>query len=1039
MFKSFGWLLFSIAFVVLTCFSALTAQEYVGGTLTQNTVYSPVLNPYIVVENLIVPEGVTLFIQPGTQLFFMVRVSIRVEGGTLIADGLAEQPILFDAQTENKWDGINYFISKTQFDDAGNYLNGNILRHVNIQQTTVSVVLSDSAILYADSINIENGDHGFSLHSGSSIVLSNSVIDQCSFGMSIKNSGSNSIKNCRISNCDIGIFFPSNNESRYNNISNNTITNNRIIGLFMNIGQSRVQFNRIAENSITYNDIGLYLGNGGEGDLGYNNILSNRIQFNRTGIKLSQDADTLRGNLIESNTTGLLLIKARRNSITNNIIQQNAQAGILLNEGSSFNQVLDNGIYANSTGIRVTHENFNYSANNQFKYNQLSDNMNEAFLFESGPQLPLEFNSITGTSDTNIIVNRFYADLQAPNNWFGTTDTAIIDSLIYDYFDHNEFGKVIYKPFLGNPDPHSPISKPLMVVKRLVGNQVLVDWHRNIEVDLAGYKVHYGPKTGNVFENTVNIGLDTLVLISGISLSDTVAVTAYDTDTTGYMDQFEGHESAYSYAFAGPWAGNDLILCQGETYTTSAATAVDVQYIRWTTSGDGSFVDPDKILTTYIPGFGDIMRGSVTLTIEQFLRHHVLTDNIVLIIMKLPAVNAGHDTLIYKDDIFYSTDATAANFDGLWWTSVGDGAFADSLSLITSYSPGQMDNAQGYVVLILNLTSFCGNISDSLTIEIVPACSINGRVLKNAMPEDNSVVVAIKTGTEGAKAMSTAYSNAEGLFGFNRLPVGNYLLYAVSDPQTDRYWAPTYYAESLHWQSAYQLPLNTNVYDIDIKLTSIADQLPEGEGAISGSFSYDGKAADEDSIYNKPWFDHSLSVNAPTIGDPAANHTVLLMNADTNRVFAWDLTNSVGGFSFSQLPYGRYRLWGEKAGYVNSVSPVITLAPGSSEMEGVLLSIHLKNIEVTLPPANYKPGNELLYPNPASSWLWINESVFGDLQQIEVRLTDVFGRQSKQVQIERTVGSAAEIDVSDLDQGIYVCFISGSNGFSASYKFVIVR
>ena len=44
----------------------LVAQEYVGGLISENTVYSPALNPYIVIEPLIVPEGVTLSIMPGT-------------------------------------------------------------------------------------------------------------------------------------------------------------------------------------------------------------------------------------------------------------------------------------------------------------------------------------------------------------------------------------------------------------------------------------------------------------------------------------------------------------------------------------------------------------------------------------------------------------------------------------------------------------------------------------------------------------------------------------------------------------------------------------------------------------------------------------------------------------------------------------------------------------------------------------------------------------------------------------------------------------
>ena len=54
--------------LILTGFRPLAAQEYVGVLITENTVYTPALNPYIVIESLIVPEGVTLTIMPGRQL-----------------------------------------------------------------------------------------------------------------------------------------------------------------------------------------------------------------------------------------------------------------------------------------------------------------------------------------------------------------------------------------------------------------------------------------------------------------------------------------------------------------------------------------------------------------------------------------------------------------------------------------------------------------------------------------------------------------------------------------------------------------------------------------------------------------------------------------------------------------------------------------------------------------------------------------------------------------------------------------------------------
>ena len=183
MIKSAGKFLTTLVFAIGFCFPQLSAQEYVGGLLSENAVYSPAFNPYIVVEPVIVPEGITLTIEPGTNLFFMISSSIKMEGGTLIAIGNSTLPIAMAAQTDKKWGGINFSGSKTQFDEDGNYLSGSILENVSIDMTTTGLVLSDTALILAWHLNIINSDYGVYLQSGSTLQLFNSTIDHCSYGM----------------------------------------------------------------------------------------------------------------------------------------------------------------------------------------------------------------------------------------------------------------------------------------------------------------------------------------------------------------------------------------------------------------------------------------------------------------------------------------------------------------------------------------------------------------------------------------------------------------------------------------------------------------------------------------------------------------------------------------------------------------------------------------------------------------------------------------------------------------------------------------
>lgn len=1013
----------------------LVAQEYVGGLISENTVYSPALNPYIVIEPLIVPEGVTLSIMPGTELYFMIRTSLRLEGGTLLAEGTPENQILFDAhnpsgEADKKWDGINLFVSRTIVDDEGNYLSGNLLRYALIRQTTTALVLSDTALIHAPDIQIMNSDYGVYLQSGASLVLKNSIIDACSYGMYIKNSGDNIISGCQVTNCDIGIFFPSNNISRNNRITDNNLSFNRNIALFMSIGQGNIQHNLISGNTVAFNNIGLHIGNGGNNDPGLNSISNNIIRNNDIGLKLSQDADTIRDNLIELNETGLMLSKAAISSIEGNTIRQNTGWGMLMTDGSNNNLITGNNIYDNAAGIRVTHKDFKYSVNNRFEYNMVSGNAEEAFLFEAGPQLGIHNNSIQGVRDTAVFVNRFETDLHAEGNYWFTNDTLVIDSLIFDVYDQPVLGEVIYKPFLYQPDPVAPVSRPRMVVKRQVGPDVLVNWLPNSESDLAGYKVYYGLNPDGSFSQIADAGSDTLFVISAYDLAETIAVTAYDTDADGIRDQVEGHESAYSYAVAGPWAGGDASICEDTYFVTGSATAIDYQHLFWETDGDGAFVNPQALSTRYVPGPADIAAGSVNLTLGIVNADYTLYDRMLLTIMGQPSVFAGNDTVVSPESGYYSSAATASDYNGLLWTTSGDGTFDNPAQLLTHYSPGSSDLEAGSVILTLYLQSECGDINDELLLTVKPAFSISGRLLYESGPVAGGVVLAMNREEAGTRAVALAQSAEDGKFIFNELPAGSYYLFALGEPSLYAGFVPSYYASGSFWQPAYLLPLDADVYDVDIRLEGLTNTVPSGAGSISGTCTYPGDAGRDADIYNESWFDPA-GPPATTPGYlPAPNHVVYLMNPSLTRIIRWALSDMEGNFNFESLPFGTYRLWGEKAGYTNALSPLITLSPLHPDAEDVVMSVNNQKISIQVPDPG-KDGEDIpfLYPNPAGERVWVNLPWSESPVRYEVELYSSTGQKVLTASFTSGFsGANSFLDVSGLAAGIYPCLLKDESG-----------
>jgi len=102
-----------ILVLVLTFSSNIFAIE-VGGHLTEDTIWSPANNPYVVVDDVIVDEGVTLTILPGTEIKFNSTLLMNsddfdnfiyyngsniaknlIVNGNVIAEGTEDDPIIF--------------------------------------------------------------------------------------------------------------------------------------------------------------------------------------------------------------------------------------------------------------------------------------------------------------------------------------------------------------------------------------------------------------------------------------------------------------------------------------------------------------------------------------------------------------------------------------------------------------------------------------------------------------------------------------------------------------------------------------------------------------------------------------------------------------------------------------------------------------------------------------------------------------------------------------------------------------------------------
>lgn len=99
--------IFSCALVALT--ANLFAQTYVSGGIFSNTTWSVANSPFIVTENIVVFQDVTLAIEPGVVIKFNNGKGMELRG-KLIAIGTAANPIKFTSNSptpaQSLWNGI---------------------------------------------------------------------------------------------------------------------------------------------------------------------------------------------------------------------------------------------------------------------------------------------------------------------------------------------------------------------------------------------------------------------------------------------------------------------------------------------------------------------------------------------------------------------------------------------------------------------------------------------------------------------------------------------------------------------------------------------------------------------------------------------------------------------------------------------------------------------------------------------------------------------------------------------------------------------
>jgi hypothetical protein len=167
-------------------------------------------------------------------------------------------------------------------------------------------------------------------------------------------------------------------------------------------------------------------------------------------------------------------------------------------------------------------------------------------------------------------------------------------------------------------------------------------------------------------------------------------------------------------------AGLDQTSC-GNNVTLNAAVSGGASLMWSTTNGSGSFATPTSPNSAYVPSQADITNGSVTLTATATTAGAcVSADQVVLMFLPAPIVNAGFDLTTCLNTPVNLTNASVTNAVAYIWTTSGTGTFSSTTILNPIYQPSAADITASNVVLTLTATSSGAcTTSDALAVAII--------------------------------------------------------------------------------------------------------------------------------------------------------------------------------------------------------------------------------------------------------------------------------------------------------------------------------
>ena len=993
------WLLTIGRLLLLTLLLAtgfpVEAQHYV---LLDGTIDSLVVLPrlgadssYFVNNALSVTQGGDLRIEAGVKVIFAQSAYLRVDGGRLQLNGTATDSIYLSCQEfSHDWAGIQL---------------KNATEEDTIRMCYVNVVGALTVLNASNCTNVEISHCSFNnYYAGKGLELtdcSNFLIDSCFFY-----------------NCVSGVELKARTmHSENNQISHSIFDQGQINIEVSNVGYGYKCHNTVISNNcfegattaISFESVG------GLSDMDAKNYILNNLissslpeggsSYSSYGIKAAMDSLVIRNNIFWKNDEAITMLRVCHLVVEHNTFYDNGLVMTnLLASGSAY-----------------------------FFENTISEAQKRIISFPSGLSRMNGNNFLHFNKNTTLFANVSTEDVDMRRNFWGNATIAEIDRVIIDKQDSPTLGEIVYEDYLSECEENAPVSPPFKVKKQFVDGQWLISWDDNPERDFDHYVVFYDNFKYYKFRKHIDSIFSTSFLLSAQE-AENVAVAACDHHFDFDVYASEG-QSAYAFATYYPYAGADGDMCAPEVGFLIDKANIPYTYNRfvWHTSGTGVFSDSLSLSPTYYPSEDDFEAGEVTLSLQVVSQGVTKTDALQLRLAQQVEIYAGNDYYSGWNRPIVLDEAWTLHQDSIAWHSLGDGQFDNPLDLNAVYYPGEHDKTQGYVELVLEGWSVCGNAADTIRYDLYEEFSLEGYTRSKGLPcaDIQVLAVSLSDGNPFFSGFYRTHSDEEGHFRFNALLPDTYILYAFPDT-LETQLGGAYYLGDYQWRESNLIRVDGNVFDVDIDLPAVIQGFAVGEGSISGVFDFPEMGFRARDFYCQSWLRESDDVEYCDGG--LSNVGVLLLDETEQHVLGFALTDEKGVFRFNGLPFGTYHVMADLPRYGRGMVVNIVLSPQQPSVTDLHFYINGRWEVAMYHNAPMLDETELtVFPNPVVSQLTV-----GGLESngnYSITITDALGNVVQKKNGQANVVGQMCLEVGSLAKGVYFLQTVGLSG-SKAIKFV---